>query len=155
MNFIALATHYGRIAPSKIHVALPLSIMAALYWLSSLPGLPRPEDPALYSVFYWVPPSIQNVLHIPAYAILAWSWHWALRAWVRTPSAPTIGACSITSLYGIFDEWHQSFVPGRFASLTDVALDFAGALLGIWLANRMIRYLANCPISADTTRAQK
>ena len=155
MNFIALATHYGRITPSKIHVALPLSIMAALYWLSSLPGLPRPEDPALYSVFYWVPPSIQNILHIPAYAILAWSWHWALRAWTRTSSALAIGSCSITSLYGIFDEWHQSFIPGRVASFTDVGLDFAGALVGTWLAVRMIRYVASCSVIADTTRIHK
>ncbi len=155
MNFHALATRYGRMTPSKIHVALPLAIMAAFYWLSSLPGFPHPEDPALYSVFYWVPPSVQNILHIPAYAILAWSWHWALRAWVCTPSAPAIGACSIASLYGIFDEWHQSFVPGRFASLTDVTLDCAGALLGIWLATRMIGYLTSCVTSTDATRAQK
>ena len=155
MNFIALATHYGRITPSKIHVALPLSIMAALYWLSSLPGLPRPEDPALYSVFYWVPPSIQNILHIPAYAILASSWHWALRAWVHTSNANAVGACVITSLYGIFDEWHQSFIPGRFASLTDIALDFTGAVLGLWVATRIDRYLANCSTTADETYTQK
>jgi VanZ family protein len=49
----------------------------------------------------------------------------------------------MASLYGVFDEWHQSFVPGRYASLTDVALDVAGAVLGIWLAARMGRYTAS------------
>lgn len=141
--------------PKKIHVALPLAIMAMFYWLSSLPGLPRPEDPALYSVFYWVSPSVQNILHIPAYAALAWSWHWALRAWVRTFSALAICGCGIASLYGIFDEWHQSFVPGRFASFTDVALDCAGALLGTWLAARMTGHPTDSATPTDTTRTQK
>jgi VanZ family protein len=36
--------------------------------------------------------------------------------------------------YGLFDEWHQSFVPGRFASLGDVGLNVAGVALGIWLS---------------------
>jgi VanZ family protein len=38
----------------------------------------------------------------------------------------------------VFDEWHQSFVPGRFASLTDVVLNVLGAVLGIWLATRAV-----------------
>jgi len=120
--------------PSKLLVGLPLLIMGAFYWLSSLPGTPMPDDPALYGLFYWVPPSAQNALHVPAYAALAWSWCWALGAWLPVPVARAIAACSIASAYGVFDEWHQSFVPGRYASLTDVILNVAGAVLGIWLA---------------------
>jgi hypothetical protein len=134
MNFTALAARCARVTPSKLHVALPLLIMGVFYWLSSLPGTPLPGDPALYAVFYWVPPSVQNALHVPAYAALAWAWCWALGARPRVPVARAIGACAIASAYGVFDEWHQSFVPGRYASLTDVTLDIAGAVLGIWLA---------------------
>ena len=134
MNFSALAARYARVTPSRPHVALPLLIMGVLYWLSSLPGTPLPDDPALYAVFYWVPPSVQNALHVPAYAALAWAWCWALGAWLRAPLAGVIVAGVIASAYGVFDEWHQSFVPGRYASLTDVTLDVAGAVLGIWLA---------------------
>ena len=134
MNFSALAARCTRVTPGKPHVALPLLIMGVLYWLSSLPGTPLPDDPALYSLFHWVPPSVQNALHVPAYAALAWAWCWALGAWLRVPAAVAIVACAIASAYGVFDEWHQSFVPGRFASLTDVTLDIAGAVLGVWLA---------------------
>ena len=61
--------------------------MGAFYWLSALPGTPMPDDPALYGLFYWVPPSAQNALLVPAYAALAWAWCWALGAWLRVPLA--------------------------------------------------------------------
>jgi VanZ family protein len=120
--------------PNRLGVVLPLLIMAMLYWLSSLPGVPAADDPEVYAVFYWMPPTVQNILHVPAYAALASAWRWALEAWLRHSSARVIGAGAIASVYGVLDEWHQSFVPGRFASLTDVTLDIAGAVLGVWLA---------------------
>lgn len=40
----------------------------------------------------------------------------------------------MASVYGMLDECHQSLVPGRYASLTDVALDVAGATFGIGVA---------------------
>jgi len=134
MNFSALAARCAQITPSKLHLALPLLIMAAFHWISSLPGTPSADDPALYAVFYWVPPSVQNTLHVPAYAVLAWAWSWALGAWLRAPAARVLGACVIPSVFGVLDEWHQSFVPGRYASLTDATLDVAGAVVGVWLA---------------------
>ena len=133
MSLAALAARCTRVTPSKIHVALPLLFMAVLYWLSSLPGTPLPDDPALYGLFYWVPPSVQNALHVPAYAALTLALRWALGAWLRAPSAAALGACAIASVYAFLDEWHQSLVPGRYGTLTDVVLDVAGVALGIWL----------------------
>jgi hypothetical protein len=134
MNFSALAAHWARVTPSKLHLALPLLIMGALHWLSSLPGTPLPDDPALYAAFHWIPPPVQKALHVLAYAALALLWCWALGAWLRVPVARAVAACAIASAYGVLDEWHQSFVPGRYASFTDVMIDVAGAVLGIWLA---------------------
>ena len=108
--------------------------MAVLYWFSSLPGNPLPEDAALYGLFWWMPSSVQNALHVPAYAALTLAWRWALGAWLRSPITCALGACAIASVCGVLDEWHQSFVPGRFASLPDVMLDLAGVALGIWIA---------------------
>lgn len=36
----------------------------------------------------------------------------------------------IASVYGITDEWHQSFVPGRHATAADWLADTAGAVAG-------------------------
>lgn len=43
----------------------------------------------------------------------------------------------MAGIYGITDEFHQSFVPGREASLFDVVADFVGAFLGSFLADRI------------------
>jgi VanZ family protein len=40
------------------------------------------------------------------------------------------GAIAITTAYGVSDEWHQSFVPGRDAELVDVWADAIGAVVG-------------------------
>jgi VanZ family protein len=39
-------------------------------------------------------------------------------------------AALIGAAYGLSDEWHQSFVAGRDASLVDASFDAAGALAG-------------------------
>jgi VanZ family protein len=35
------------------------------------------------------------------------------------------------AIYGVLDEFHQSFIPGRFPSLMDFLLDVLGSMLGI------------------------
>jgi VanZ family protein len=142
MNLPALAAHYARVTPKTMRVTLPLLVMAALYWLSSLPGTPLPDDPGLYALVYWVSPSLQNALHVPAYAVLAAAWYWALGIWLRASGARALAAATVASVYGVFDEWHQSFVPGRYASLMDIALNVTGVVLGIWLAARVSRSAA-------------
>lgn len=37
----------------------------------------------------------------------------------------------VTVLYGVSDEWHQSFVPGRTADAWDVLADAAGASVAV------------------------
>src|SRR3954471_15332155 len=99
---------FRSVTPRRPHVALPVLIMGILYWLSSIPGTPLPDDPAHYALFRWISPSVQNTLHVPAFAALAWALCWALRAWQRVPVVRLTAAFAITAAYGVFDEWHQS-----------------------------------------------
>jgi len=39
-------------------------------------------------------------------------------------------ATLLGGLYGVTDEFHQSFIPGRDASLSDIIADTVGALIG-------------------------
>ncbi|NMA52656.1 MAG: VanZ family protein, partial [Peptococcaceae bacterium] len=42
-------------------------------------------------------------------------------------------ALSLCVLYAVSDEIHQVFVPGRSFQFSDLAMDTAGSIIGIWL----------------------
>jgi hypothetical protein len=140
MNLQGIAGRCAALTPSKPHVAVPLLVMAGLYWLSSVPGTRLPGSPEVYALFLWVPPAVQNLLHVPAYATLAWAWYWSLAAWLQNSIARTASAAFIAATYGVLDEWHQSFVPARYASFTDIVFNVIGVVLGIaltmWISRR-------------------
>jgi VanZ like family len=48
-------------------------------------------------------------------------------------------AFALATLYAVTDEIHQAFVPGRQASPVDLAIDAAGAAIGIALVTRRRR----------------
>ncbi|HGY91640.1 MAG TPA: hypothetical protein ENK43_10765 [Planctomycetes bacterium] len=79
-------------------------------------------------------PGMGNLFHAPLYGVLAFLWAGGLGAWREVPRRlPLIFrlAVSISVLWGILDEWHQSFVPGRDPDVFDVLTDFQGAILGV------------------------
>lgn len=103
--------------------------MGMIFALSSMPGQVAPDASPLNRLMAWTPPQLQNSLHIPLYAGLAWLWCRALSLRNYRPGRVAATAVSLSILYGALDEWHQTFVPGRTGSLTDLMLDLIGALL--------------------------
>lgn len=77
------------------------------------------------------------VAHLSLYTGLAFLFQWALTGGVarrRLAFGWALIAFALTVLYGVSDEVHQAYVPGRTLSLADVGLDAAGAVLGVGLA---------------------
>jgi VanZ family protein len=66
--------------------------------------------------------------HIIGYFFLGFSVLYALSA--RSNWSPLI-ALLLCSLYGVSDEFHQRFVPGRMSLATDVLIDALSALIGV------------------------
>ena len=99
-----------------------VSYCGLLYYLSDQPRLRFPQ----------VLPASDTLVHVTAYAVLGWLWTVALReTWVGCSSlAALLFALSFTLGYGLGDEWHQNFVPGRVASPVDVVADMIGGGLG-------------------------
>ena len=104
----------------------PLIWMALLFFVSAQSDPPGPQQPLLNELY-------TTIGHFVAYGFLAFWWYRALR---RVPSLAGGGelhshvariAFLVTVLYGASDEFHQSFVPGRDASLLDLMVDAAGA----------------------------
>jgi VanZ like family len=83
--------------------------------------------------FDWADQVIKKGGHMIGYALLAASYWQALhfkagRGWL---------AWGFAMLYALTDEFHQSFVPGRSATVWDVLIfDNLGGLLGIWFLSR-------------------
>jgi VanZ family protein len=74
--------------------------------------------------------SQDKLIHATAYAVMAWlfwgTWKPALAGNISLLAILAVVFCSA---YGGSDEWHQSFVQGRDASVYDWLADTAGAFL--------------------------
>jgi len=102
--------------------------MVLIFLLSSLP---KEEIPVSGE-------SLSIAAHLIEYGILALLIRRALASppgfWGRGVPLFTL-SLGLTFLYGISDEWHQSFVPGRSSSVMDLAVDVTGAFLALALAS--------------------
>lgn len=103
----------------------PVAWAAAIFSISFLPFKPRPPG-------Y---PGEDKVVHLFLYGILALL---LLRAYLgdraMAPRRAAVFAFIVTILYGIFDEWQQSFMPGRTAEWFDLAADALGAAVAMFAA---------------------
>lgn len=84
--------------------------------------------------------------HLVAYAVLAGLIRIAVGD-ARRDRRADILAVALATIYGLTDEFHQSFVPGRNASAFDVVVDLVGATAGIWIIDhvRALRESAKRP----------
>ncbi len=106
--------------------------MAALFYVSSIPGDVMEVAPG----FRLLTPTWQNLLHAPVYGGLALSWWWTLETQLAEKKSRLIAAFTLTMIYGLVDETWQLYIPGRYGSLTDLALNALGAAIALWLVAR-------------------
>lgn len=107
-------------------------VMSTIWWLSDRQTLPKP--PGLTTEIW------SYLGHIGMFGLLGLAIWWALglngRLLDRERSWYAIG---IATAYGVLDEFHQSFVPGRDPGALDVAADFVGAALAVMIVPRLYR----------------
>jgi len=116
----------------RLSLLLALAWMGWIFYLSNQPSL---DLPALF-------PHQDKVMHFGFYGVLG---VFLLGAMVMPPHGfgrpAALLAAAAASLYGISDEVHQMFVPGREADVLDWLADTAGALtatlLLAWLSRRL------------------
>ena len=97
--------------------------MALIFSLSSLSKPPVPQ-------LGW--DASDKFYHAVEYAVLSFLLGRALVGSVSRLSIGPAGIIAIcaTILLGACDEWYQSFVPGRFAAVSDWVADSLGGILG-------------------------
>lgn len=111
-------------------ILVPLAWMAVLWCFSAMPS----RAPGELSGWH-VNEVLQNSAHAVVYGILAATWLYAL-GYDRQAARRAVLFCI---LYGVMDEIHQSFIPGRTASVIDVLVDATGAVVVTLLAARFVR----------------
>jgi len=102
----------GRVASSWLP---PLAWMAIIFWFSSRHGgghLPTAEI------------VVRKLGHMLGYLVLTLLLVRALRRSGSLFAVPV--AMAVALAYAASDEWHQSFVPGRTATVHDVGIDAIG-----------------------------
>ena len=114
-----------------------LVMMAIIFTLSAIP-----KDTIIPNFGVWEV-GIKKGGHLIAYGVLANTYLWGITRWKNVRTIHMIISILLAASYGISDELHQRFVPGRKGTLIDVGIDTLGAALGIstWLLLiRMSRY---------------
>ena len=107
--------------PSRLSLWAPVAAwMAVIFFLSS-----RPLPAAASGVPDWA-------THGAGYALLAVLAARALAGGLARPASAgqAAAAVALSVAYGVTDEFHQSFVPGRVAEASDLVKDLAGAAAG-------------------------
>lgn len=106
---------------------------ALIFILSSQSGLKPPR-------LLW---GSDILAHFLEYAVLGWLWTRAVRSsWPGwTALTVLLSTLTFTSGYGLSDEWHQYYVPGRYTDLRDALMDTLGGICGgisylLWLRVR-------------------
>lgn len=111
--------------PGRARLGLVAALLwaALLFWQSSSTGAGSFLD--------FLPAGSDKVAHFAAYAVLG--------ALITLATGTPLAGWVLATLYGISDEIHQAFVPGRFPSLGDLVADALGAALGAWLVAYLVR----------------
>jgi VanZ family protein len=104
---------------NRIRAWVPAAAWAAfLFVLSSLPALPGPSRL----------PFGDKLGHFVLYGVFG-----LLLAWGRARSGRPVAHALLLltgALYGVSDEWHQLYVPGRVPDAVDWLADVAGLVTG-------------------------
>ncbi len=97
--------------------------MGLIFELSAVPSLHISPG----SMFDYV---ARKIAHMLVFGVLALIILRAAAGWKM--------ALVLTVAYATTDEVHQSFVPGRHADAVDIGFDTVGAVLALWLAQRVV-----------------
>jgi VanZ family protein len=126
-----MLTTYSKM-PRWMRDFLPLILwMGLIFWFSSRSTLLPIENEMGEKLLY-------KSAHITVYGVLAWLW-WRAISPRRTINWSTLLlAVGLSALYGISDEIHQLYVPGRHGQVADVLFDTSGALASMLLVHRVV-----------------
>ena len=122
--------------PSKRKISLLLVYILFLLGTSLVP-MDREIDGLQFLLA--LKPVVQNLLHIPLFMLLSILLLQVLQNYKPLSWSRIILALILSCFIGIFNEYIQLFVPGRYPSIIDMGFNTLGAMLGIALYAKLER----------------
>ncbi len=113
---------------------MPVVVFCAIIFVQS--SFPIPETLPHF-------PYADKLMHFFAYGFLAALVTRAFNShsrWRHRWDVLFLFSVTAATLYGLSDEWHQSFVSARTSDMGDVLADFVGSIAGSWIYIRILRY---------------
>jgi VanZ family protein len=115
-----------------VFLALAIAWASVIFYLSSQPSI---DTPSLF-------PGQDKLFHMIAFGVLGFF----LMGGMKTASngyrtRQVWFVVALVMLYGLLDEFHQYFVPGRDADILDALADAAGSLVGAWSMYYLVKVL--------------
>lgn len=98
-----------------------MMIMGIIFLVSQMPSDSLPDFDSMQTYF-------EMAGHLLIYAMLTQAFLFGLN---NRDLKSLFTAGLLAMLYGVSDEIHQSFVPGRVASIADLGVDLVGILLSL------------------------
>ena len=115
-------------AKARVYWWIAAAWAIVIFLLSSIPGKSMPQIPGL---------QYDKVIHALVYSVLGALFFLALRHTSSLATGKIVALAALFALaYGLTDEFHQLFVPGRSAELYDALADGIGGLIGATAATR-------------------
>ena len=120
----------------KLFTLCALCWAGVIFYLSHLPGADIPP------LFF----GKDKLLHALVFGVLGFFTLGAMKTGADGHRTfQTWLAVVLVTLYGVLDEFHQHFVPGRTPDIHDVMADMVGGMLGVWLSYRFIKARLRTP----------
>jgi VanZ family protein len=129
----------GRLGFSRRTFVVVAIAYLAFIWLLSSSRPPGPELVRARALKYVVE-LLYDAAHLPLFAGLAFAWILALgtrKDGLHATSGVRAAAMALTVAYGVVDEVHQSYTPGRSPSPFDVTNDGIAAVIAIVFVTRL------------------
>jgi len=121
----------------RLFLILTLGWAALIYYLSDQPGL------AVTPLF----PQQDKVMHLAVYCVLGFLAMGTCRAGDRRHRDTHFWqVVALVCIYGVLDEVHQYFVPGRHSDVFDVLADVIGGLLGTSVMSLLLHRYARAGV---------
>jgi VanZ family protein len=121
-RLLAAATSRALRIPTSLRWCAVFAWAAWIFLLSNQPGLVVSADPG-------VDGPARHLAHVATYAVLTLLIAWALTRHGWPTARLAIVSALVALLYGVTDEWHQTFVPTRHGQAVDLIWDGLGALI--------------------------